>query len=104
MSLVALAACAGLARRHPGAPTGTCAGACAHYVDCKGTPEDDAMYGACVDECREIYDDPQTLAAYEQLACEDAVAFIEGQRGPVPSGLADSTEAATASDEPTAPN
>lgn len=62
--------------------TGTCPGACSHYLTCRGTPEDQQAYGRCVQECREIYEDnPQTLATYERLSCEDAVAFIEGDSG-----------------------
>ncbi len=68
-------------RRHPGRPTGTCPGACAHYLDCKGTPDDEHTYNACVSECRATYDDPQFLVSYERLSCPDAVAFIEGDSG-----------------------
>jgi hypothetical protein len=68
-------------RRQRPKPTGTCPGACSHYVQCKGT-RDHRTYDSCVQECREIYDDsPQALASYERLACEDAVAFIEGDSG-----------------------
>jgi hypothetical protein len=88
-ALVAAAGCAHYqVRRHPGRPTGTCPGACAHYVDCKGSPQDDRLYATCVDECREIYEDPQVLVEYERLRCDDAVAFIEGESGRPPGSLA----------------
>jgi hypothetical protein len=80
--LLALAGCV----RHLGpayrrSPTGTCPGACEHYLLCKGTPDDRETMSACVDECRAIYDDASVLAAYERLECEKAVAFIEGSSG-----------------------
>jgi hypothetical protein len=71
----------GAVRRHPGRPTGTCGGACAYYLDCKGQASDDGVFRACVDECRAIYEDPFMLASYERLRCEDAISFIEGASG-----------------------
>jgi hypothetical protein len=61
------------------------AAGCAHY---QGSPQDDRLYATCVDECREIYEDPQVLVEYERLRCDDAVAFIEGESGRPPGSLA----------------
>lgn len=62
--------------------TGTCPGACEHYLKCKGATDDHSAYAICVAECRDIYEDnAYTLASYERLACEDAVAFVEGESG-----------------------
>ena len=72
----------GRSRRYAAKTTGTCPGACSHYQTCKGTSSDQQAYAICVAECREIYEDnPHALATYERLACEDAVAFIEGESG-----------------------
>jgi hypothetical protein len=57
--------------------TGTCDGACAHYVQCKpGHSEPDRA--RCVAECPSVFSDPDSLMAYESLACEDAVEFVDG--------------------------
>ena len=57
--------------------TGTCAGACAHYVACKpGHP--DAARGQCEAECPHVFSDPESLMAYESLTCADAVEYIDG--------------------------
>jgi len=72
----------GRSRRYSARTTGTCPGACSHYMSCKGGERDKQAYGSCVAECREIYEDsPHALATYERLSCPDAVAFIEGDSG-----------------------
>jgi hypothetical protein len=83
-AVLATVGCFRQARLHDRETTGTCEGACAHYVDCKGLTETDEVFAACVTECRQIYEDSQVLASYERLRCADAIAFIEGpsQRGP----------------------
>jgi hypothetical protein len=57
--------------------TGTCDGACAHYAQCKpGHSEPDRA--RCVAECPSVFSDRDSLMAYESLACEDAVEFVDG--------------------------
>lgn len=57
--------------------TGTCQGACAHYVACKpGHPE--TARGQCEAECPQVFADPDSLMAYESLTCADAVEYIDG--------------------------
>ncbi len=67
--------------------TGTCAGACAHYVECKpGHPEADRA--RCEAECPDVFSDPDSLMSYESLSCQDAVEYIDGAprrtAGPTP--------------------
>ena len=57
--------------------TGTCDGACAHYVECK-TGHSAADGKRCSTECPEVFSDRDSLMAYESLACEDAVEFVDG--------------------------
>jgi hypothetical protein len=57
--------------------TGTCDGACAHYVECKpghGAADRDR----CLAECPDAFSDQDSLMAYESLACEDAVEYVDG--------------------------
>jgi hypothetical protein len=57
--------------------TGTCDGACNHYLQCKpghGTVDRDR----CVAECPDVFSDRDSLMGYESLGCEDAVEFVDG--------------------------
>jgi hypothetical protein len=57
--------------------TGTCRGACAHYVECKpGHLEADRM--RCEAECPDVFSDRDSLMAYESLSCKNAVEYIDG--------------------------
>jgi len=57
--------------------TGTCDGACAHYVQCKpGHGELDRA--RCLTECPEVFSDRDSLMGYESLSCEDAVDYVDG--------------------------
>lgn len=57
--------------------TGTCDGACAHYVQCKpGHAQPDRT--RCLSECPEVFSDRDSLMAYESLTCEDAVDYVDG--------------------------
>jgi hypothetical protein len=57
--------------------TGTCNGACAHYVQCK--PGHAKVDGdRCVAECPDVFSDRDSLMAYESLACDDAVEYVDG--------------------------
>ncbi len=58
--------------------TGTCEGACAHYVECKpGHPEPDRV--RCQTECPQVFTDKDSLMSYESLSCRDAVEYIDGR-------------------------
>jgi hypothetical protein len=57
--------------------TGTCDGACAHYVACKpGHGEADRQ--RCIAECPEVFSDRDSLMGYESLQCQDAVEYVDG--------------------------
>jgi hypothetical protein len=65
--------------RHFSGPqlTGTCDGACAHYVQCKpGHSEADGR--RCRAECPEVFSDGDSLMTYESLSCDNAVEFVDG--------------------------
>ncbi|ACY13114.1 hypothetical protein [Haliangium ochraceum] len=65
-------------------PTGTCAGACEHYLACKaerGDPVDDEQMLTCELECAQVFSGSEPLLAFESLRCEDAIAFVEGESG-----------------------
>jgi hypothetical protein len=57
--------------------TGTCDGACAHYVQCKPGHRD-ADRTRCAAECPDVFSDRDSLMAYETLTCDDAVDFVDG--------------------------
>ncbi len=57
--------------------TGTCAGACAHYVACKPAhPAPD--HARCELECPDVFGDSDSLMAFESLRCRDAVEYVDG--------------------------
>jgi hypothetical protein len=59
--------------------TGTCAGACAHYVSCKpgaGAADRDR----CQAECPEVFGDRDSLMGFESLECADAVEYVDGSQ------------------------
>ncbi|MBS1123599.1 MAG: hypothetical protein H6Q90_5827 [Deltaproteobacteria bacterium] len=58
--------------------TGTCDGACEHYVACKPGHSDGARR-ECTAECPEVFEDRDSLMAYESLTCPDAVEYIDGR-------------------------
>jgi hypothetical protein len=57
--------------------TGTCDGACTHYVECNPTHAASAG-DRCRAECPEVLSDRDSLMAYESLSCPDAVEYIDG--------------------------
>jgi hypothetical protein len=57
--------------------TGTCDGACAHYVQCK-PGHSKAERDRCIAECPDVFSDRDSLMAYESLACDDAVEYVDG--------------------------
>ncbi|HEY5923562.1 MAG TPA: hypothetical protein VIV11_17900 [Kofleriaceae bacterium] len=57
--------------------TGTCSGACAHYVECKpGQLEADRT--RCEAECPGVFSDRDSLMAFESLSCKNAVEYVDG--------------------------
>ncbi len=57
--------------------TGTCAGACDHYIECKaGATKDDRV--RCNTECPDVFSDRDSLMAYESLSCQNAVEYVDG--------------------------
>ena len=57
--------------------TGTCAGACSHYIECKpGHPEQDRQ--RCNEECPQVFSDRDSIMGYESLSCKDAVEYVDG--------------------------
>lgn len=57
--------------------TGTCDGACEHYVMCK-PGHADADLARCTRECPTVFDDEDSLIAYESMTCEEAVEYVDG--------------------------
>ena len=74
---VVISAC--IVRRWTGPQlTGTCDGACAHYVSCKaGHSEADRT--RCLAECPEVFSDADSIMGYESLSCKDAVEYVDGE-------------------------
>ncbi|MCA9674197.1 MAG: hypothetical protein KC464_04065 [Myxococcales bacterium] len=60
--------------------TGTCEGACEHYLSCKHASGEPAQQ-ACVAECRTVFQDDESLRAFESLTCRDTVEYVEGASG-----------------------
>lgn len=61
--------------------TGTCDGACAHYVQCK-PGHASADRARCLAECPDVFSDRDSLMTYESLACEDAIEYVDGSTPP----------------------
>jgi hypothetical protein len=77
--LVLGALVAGCIVKHVESPrlTGTCDGACDHYVQCKpGHAQIDR--DRCARECPDVFADADSLMAYESLSCQDAVEYVDG--------------------------
>ena len=58
--------------------TGTCDGACSHYVECK-TGATTIDRNRCNTECPDVFSDPDSLMAYESRSCPDAVEYVDGK-------------------------
>ena len=56
--------------------TGTCDGACQHYVACKSGKADGVR---CRAECPDVFADRDSLMAFESLSCKNAVEYVDGQ-------------------------
>ena len=73
---VVLASC--IVRRLTGPHlTGTCEGACDHYIECKPS-HSDADAKRCRSECPDVFSDRQTLMEYERMSCQNAVEYVDG--------------------------
>ncbi|HEV7554949.1 MAG TPA: hypothetical protein VGO00_05790 [Kofleriaceae bacterium] len=76
--MIAIAICGCVVKRLVGPHvTGTCDGACAHYIECKAghlTADRDR----CRNECPGVFSDRDSLMMYESLTCKDAVEYIDG--------------------------
>jgi hypothetical protein len=57
--------------------TGTCDGACAHYVECK-PGHSDVDGKRCRTECPDVFSDQDSLKEYEKMSCQDAVEYVDG--------------------------
>ncbi|MGE0869272.1 MAG: hypothetical protein AB7P03_11940 [Kofleriaceae bacterium] len=57
--------------------TGTCEGACAHYVACKAG-DTAADTERCRVECPQVFSDPGSLMEFENLSCTAAVEYVDG--------------------------
>lgn len=57
--------------------TGTCEGACSHYVGCKSGKADRAR---CLSECPDVFADRDSLMAFESLSCPNAVEYVDGSQ------------------------
>lgn len=88
-------------------PTGTCGGACAHYLACKaerGHEVNDSSRRTCELECAEVFSGVEALVAFESLSCEDAIAFVEGKSGRGPGTLLSDAPGAEPAQGARAPN
>jgi hypothetical protein len=56
--------------------TGTCEGACDHYVSCKSGKADKVR---CRSECPDVFADRDSLMAFESLSCTNAVEYVDGK-------------------------
>ena len=56
--------------------TGTCEGACDHYVSCKSGKADRKR---CQNECPDVFSDRDSLMAFESLSCSNAVEYVDGK-------------------------
>lgn len=70
------------------AASGSCTGACDHYLDCKESDSEDAL-DQCLAECKQIFvykgePDRASLQDFEELDCEAAIAFVDGDAGQKP--------------------
>jgi hypothetical protein len=77
-AILSLSAMSCIVRRMTGPQlTGTCDGACAHYVQCKPAHRD-VDRARCLTECPDVFSDRDSLMAYESLTCDDAVEYVDG--------------------------
>ncbi len=56
--------------------TGTCEGACDHYISCKAGKVDKVQ---CRNECPGVFADRDSLMAFESLSCPNAIEYGDGK-------------------------
>lgn len=78
-ALVAAALLSGCIVRYIRGPrlSGDCAGACDHYLSCRGG-DIGGVREACLAECPQVFGDPESIMAFESLSCADTVEYVEG--------------------------
>ena len=97
-ALVVAATVSGCLVRYVTGPrlTGTCGGACAHYLDCRREPDrDGAVRRACLAECPDVFADTDSLMAFESLSCPDTIEFVEGPARRPPGATPSATSSAS---------
>jgi hypothetical protein len=57
--------------------TGTCEGACDHYIECKPGHPTEAKT-RCRTECPEVFSDEDSLRGFESLSCKDTLEYVDG--------------------------
>jgi hypothetical protein len=57
--------------------TGTCEGACDHYIECKPGHPSEAMT-RCRTECPQAFSDEDSLRGFESLSCKDTLEYVDG--------------------------
>lgn len=77
--ILALALTACIVKQFSTAPrvTGTCEGACEHYVECKPGHPSEAM-DRCRTECPQVFSDEDSLRGFESLSCKDTLEYVDG--------------------------
>lgn len=57
--------------------TGTCDGACEHYVECTpGHPK--LARDRCHAECPDVFADEDSLRGFESLSCKNTLEYVDG--------------------------
>ena len=56
--------------------TGTCEGACDHYISCKSGKADRKR---CQAECPDVFEDRDSLMAFESLSCSNGDEYVDGK-------------------------
>lgn len=79
LTMIAVMLCACIVKQFSTGPrlTGTCEGACDHYIECKpGHPE--AARTKCRTECPDVFSDEDSLRSFESLSCKDTLEYVDG--------------------------
>lgn len=78
-AVVAVLVLAGCVVRYLRGPqlTGTCDGACDHYLACRGS-DIGGVREACLAECPQVFGDRDSLMAFESLTCPATLEYVEG--------------------------
>lgn len=79
VALLAALALSGCIVRYIRGPqlTGTCDGACDHYLQCRGG-DIGGVREACLAECPQVFGERESIMSFESLSCPDTVEFVEG--------------------------